>query len=172
MLFRSDDEPDDFQIRNLAETMRAREDLSSAMTQLLAAVASISLLVGGIGIMNIMLVSVTERTREIGVRMAVGAKPRDIMAQFASGWQDQLYELPWANEIMQGAGSPSARAYRWHAGGCIEDSAGINVRMAVATQNPAAALREPVVHHQVSEHLSPGHRMHDRLPTGTTCHSP
>ena len=80
-----DDEPDDFQIRNLAETMRAREDLSSAMTQLLAAVASISLLVGGIGIMNIMLVSVTERTREIGVRMAVGAKPRDIMAQFASG---------------------------------------------------------------------------------------
>lgn len=79
-----DDDPDDFQIRNLAETMQAREDLSSAMTQLLAAVASISLLVGGIGIMNIMLVSVTERTREIGVRMAVGAKPIHIMAQFLS----------------------------------------------------------------------------------------
>jgi putative ABC transport system permease protein len=77
-----EDQPDDFQIRNVIETMKARKDSSAALTQLLAAVASISLLVGGIGIMNIMLVSVTERTREIGVRMAVGATPGHVMAQF------------------------------------------------------------------------------------------
>jgi putative ABC transport system permease protein len=77
-----EDQPDDFQIRNVIETMKARKDSSTALTRLLAAVASISLLVGGIGIMNIMLVSVTERTREIGLRMAVGARPADIMAQF------------------------------------------------------------------------------------------
>lgn len=77
-------QPDDFEISNLAESMRTRADLSSAMTQLLTAVASISLLVGGIGIMNIMLVSVTERTGEIGLRMAVGATPSEILAQFLS----------------------------------------------------------------------------------------
>ena len=75
-------QPDDFEISNLAELMQARTDLSSAMTELLASVASISLLVGGIGIMNIMLVSVTERKREIGLRLAVGAQPSEILAQF------------------------------------------------------------------------------------------
>jgi putative ABC transport system permease protein len=73
---------DDFSIRNLAEIAEAQEASSRVMTILLAAVASVSLFVGGIGIMNIMLVSVTERTREIGLRMAVGARGRDILAQF------------------------------------------------------------------------------------------
>ena len=73
---------DDFSIRNLAEMADAQQEGTRTMTALLASVAFVSLVVGGIGIMNIMLVSVTERTREIGVRMAVGAKPSHIRAQF------------------------------------------------------------------------------------------
>jgi ABC-type antimicrobial peptide transport system permease subunit len=73
---------DDFSIRNLTEMLAAQEESSRVMTLLLAAVAGVSLIVGGIGIMNIMLVSVTERTREIGLRMAVGARGRDILWQF------------------------------------------------------------------------------------------
>jgi macrolide transport system ATP-binding/permease protein len=75
-------QPDDFTVRSLNEIAEASEGASRVMTLLLAAVASISLLVGGIGIMNIMLVSVTERTREIGIRMAIGARRIHILLQF------------------------------------------------------------------------------------------
>jgi putative ABC transport system permease protein len=78
----SSKDDDDFSVRNLAEIASAQQQGTGALTGLLAAIAVVSLLVGGIGIMNIMLVSVTERTREIGVRMAVGAKPWHVMAQF------------------------------------------------------------------------------------------
>jgi putative ABC transport system permease protein len=75
-------DPDDFMVRTMEEMASVRLQASQTMTSLLAGIAGVSLLVGGIGIMNIMLVSVTERTREIGLRMAIGARSRDVLLQF------------------------------------------------------------------------------------------
>jgi putative ABC transport system permease protein len=75
-------EPDDFTVRNQSDLTEAAQQTTEVMTLLLSAIASISLLVGGIGIMNIMLVSVTERTREIGLRLALGARSVDVLTQF------------------------------------------------------------------------------------------
>jgi ABC-type antimicrobial peptide transport system permease subunit len=77
-----DGQPDDFRIRNLTEISETIAATGKMMTNLLLCVALISLVVGGVGIMNIMLASVKERTREIGLRMAVGARSRDILSQF------------------------------------------------------------------------------------------
>ena len=75
-------QPDDFMVRNMTDAAQTFEQLTTIMTLLLGSIAAISLVVGGIGIMNIMLVSVTERTREIGIRMAVGARPNSVRLQF------------------------------------------------------------------------------------------
>ncbi len=78
----SDPSQDDFTIQNQNQILQTAQGISQSLTLLLVGVAAVSLIVGGIGIMNIMLVSVTERTREIGIRMAIGARPRDVMTQF------------------------------------------------------------------------------------------
>jgi len=104
---------DDFSIKNLTETASRKEESTEALTLLLASIAGVSLLVGGIGIMNIMLVSVTERTREIGVRMAVGAKPRHVRLQFLA----EAVALALAGGVIGvGAGTLAAERLATHFG--------------------------------------------------------
>jgi putative ABC transport system permease protein len=104
-------EPDDFTVRNLADVAAAGVQLTTIMTLLLGSIAGISLIVGGIGIMNIMLVSVTERTREIGIRMAVGARPSYIRLQFLT--ESVVLSLAGGALGMIGGGGAAA-AIAWY----------------------------------------------------------
>ncbi len=112
----SDGVPDDFQIRDLAEVQASMTSTANVMSLLLGAVASISLVVGGIGIMNIMLVSVSERTREIGIRMAIGARPSNVRVQFLTE-AILLSFLGGAIGIISGAGISRliAQIFSWPA---------------------------------------------------------
>lgn len=109
-------EEDDFHVRTQAEMMEAMTSVSEVMTLLLGAVAAVSLVVGGIGIMNIMLVSVTERTREIGLRMAVGAHGRDVMSQFLT-----------ESILMSMAGGAVGTALAYSASAFLNNVAGMTV---------------------------------------------
>jgi putative ABC transport system permease protein len=146
---------DDFSVRNLNAMARASEEASRVMTILLASVASISLLVGGIGIMNILLVSVTERTREIGIRMAVGAKGRHILLQFlvestalslAGGIAGAVLGIAAARSVSALAGwptliSPGAVAASVLFSGAVGTFFGFYPARRAARLDPIAALR-------------------------------
>jgi ABC-type antimicrobial peptide transport system permease subunit len=148
-------EEDDFTVRNLNEIAEASKMASRVMTNLLLSVASISLLVGGIGIMNIMLVSVTERTREIGIRMAVGARPTHVVLQFlveaivvsmVGGAAGVLLGLGATTAIARVAGwptllSPSAIAGAFAFSGAVGVLFGLYPARRAARLDPIAALR-------------------------------
>ncbi len=104
---------DDFQVRNLADVAQLADQSSRIMTLLLASIASVSLIVGGIGIMNIMLVSVTERTREIGIRVAIGAQEADVLKQFLSE-AVVMSVIGGAIGILVGAGSSLGISHLLH----------------------------------------------------------
>jgi putative ABC transport system permease protein len=106
-----EEEPDDFRIQNMSDVAAASAQVLNIMTLLLASIAGISLMVGGIGIMNIMLVSVTERTREIGIRMAVGARPSYIRLQFLT--ESVVLSLTGGIAGMLIGGSAAA-AFAWY----------------------------------------------------------
>jgi putative ABC transport system permease protein len=106
-----EDQPNDFRIQNMSDAAAASGQILTIMTALLAGIAGISLLVGGIGIMNIMLVSVTERTREIGIRMAVGARPSYIRLQFLT--ESVVLSLTGGIAGMVIGGSAAA-AFAWY----------------------------------------------------------
>jgi putative ABC transport system permease protein len=107
----NEDQPNDFRIQNMSDAAAASGSILQIMTMLLAGIAGISLLVGGIGIMNIMLVSVTERTREIGIRMAVGARPSYIRLQFLT----ESVVLSLAGGIIgMIIGGVAAAAFAWY----------------------------------------------------------
>jgi putative ABC transport system permease protein len=107
------DEPDDFTVQNPADVLNARKGAMRTFSLLLLSVASVSLVVGGISIMNIMLVSVSERTREIGLRMAVGARRRDIRRQFLA----EAMVLALIGGLLGSfAGSAAASIIAWQAG--------------------------------------------------------
>ena len=125
----------DFTVRTQLEVMQMATQTSKIMSVLLAAIASVSLLVGGIGIMNIMLVSVTERTREIGIRMAVGARGRDILIQFlieavtlsaAGGLVGIALGMMSAKIVAASTGWPTITPMLWIGIACIS-SAGIGI---------------------------------------------
>jgi putative ABC transport system permease protein len=155
----SSSQADDFTIRNNNDIISRVSSVSSTMTMLLGGVAAVSLVVGGIGIMNIMLVSVTERTREIGIRKAVGARRRDILSQFlveavvvsllggaigigfGSGVSAIISQIPFGSQTLQTQVAPDSIALAF----CVSAAIGLFFGIYPATRasrlNPIEALR-------------------------------